>query len=86
MLFSQATQRLLYAQQQTTRGAPIAMTLGWHIRDVKGRRFFFKEGGGGGFHSMMRLYPEDGIGTAVMTNATAFDVCALQDTIDASFL
>jgi len=86
VLFGQATQRLLYAQQQTNRGALVAMTLGWHIRDAKGRRFFFKEGGGGGFHSMMRLYPGDGIGTVLMTNATAFDVCALQDTVDAFFL
>jgi hypothetical protein len=35
---------------------------------------------------MMRLYPEDGIGTVVMTNATGFDVRSLLDTADASFL
>jgi hypothetical protein len=35
---------------------------------------------------MMRLYPETGIGTVVMTNATGFDVRDLLDRIDASFL
>jgi hypothetical protein len=35
---------------------------------------------------MMRVYPEDGIGTVVMTNATGFDVQRLLETIDASFI
>ena len=42
-----------------------------------------QEGGGGGFHCMMRLYPGDGIGTVVMTDATGFDVRCLFDTMDA---
>jgi D-alanyl-D-alanine carboxypeptidase len=33
------------------------MTLGWHIGELNGTRFFYKEGGGRGFHSMMRVYP-----------------------------
>ena len=35
---------------------------------------------------MMRLYPAEGIGTVVMTNATGFDVGGLLDTADASFI
>ena len=62
------------------------MTLGWHIGEREGRRFFYKEGGGGGFHCMMRLYPGEAVGTVAMTNATGFDVGKLLDTIDASFL
>ena len=86
MLFDNTTRHLFYAPQQTTRGTPVAMTLGWHIGDLVGTRFFYKEGGGGGFHCMMRVYPEGGIGTVVMTNATGFDVRRLLDTIDASFV
>jgi D-alanyl-D-alanine carboxypeptidase len=86
VLFNDTTRQLFYAQQQTTRGISIAMTLGWHIGDRDGRRFFYKEGGGGGFHCMMRLYPRGGVGTVAMTNATGFDVGKLLDTIDASFL
>lgn len=55
------------------------MTLGWHIGDLDRTRFFYKEGGGGGFHCMMRVYPGDGIGTVVMTNATGFGVRRLLD-------
>ena len=59
------------------------MTLASHIRNLGGTRFFYKEGGGGGFRCMMRVYPGDGIGTVVMTNATGFDVRGLLDEIDA---
>ena len=86
VLFNDTTRHLFYAPQQTMRGTPVAMTLGWHIGDLDGTRFFYKEGGGGGFHCMMRVYPGDGIGTVVMTNATGFDVRRLLDTIDASFI
>ncbi|HVH26165.1 MAG TPA: serine hydrolase domain-containing protein [Vicinamibacterales bacterium] len=85
VLLNGTTRQLLYAPQQTTQGAPVAMTLGWHIRELDGVRFFFKEGGGGGFHCMMRVYPREGIGTVVMANATGFDVPRLLDTIDPSF-
>ena len=86
ILFNDTTRLLFYAPQQTTRGAPVPMTLGWHIGDLDGRHFLYKEGGGGGFHCMMRVYPANGIGTVVMTNATGFDVRGLLDTIDGSFL
>jgi hypothetical protein len=49
-------------------------------------QFFYKEGGGGGFHCLMRLYPAPGIGTVVMTNATACDVRRLLDAADSQFL
>ncbi len=86
VLFNETTRHLFYAPQQTTRGTAVAMTLGWHIGNLNGTRFFYKEGGGGGFHCLMRLYPGDGIGTVVMTNATGFDVRRLLDTMDASFI
>ena len=85
-LFDDRTRSLFYEQQRTTSGAAIAMTLGWHIGSTGGARFLFKEGGGGGFHSMMRVYPEDSIGTVVLANATGFDVRRLLDDIDRQFL
>jgi CubicO group peptidase (beta-lactamase class C family) len=84
-LLGDATRRLFFEQQSTPRG-PIAMTLGWHIGATEGVRFLYKEGGGGGFHSMMRLYPEQGVGTVVMVNSAAFNVRALLDAADARCL
>ena len=86
VLLNDATRQLLYAQQHTTRGTPVAMTLGWHIGDLDGTQFFYKEGGGGGFHCMMRAYLEAGIGSVVMTNATQFNVGRLMDATDRAFL
>jgi len=62
------------------------MTLGWHIGDLAGRRYFYKQGGGGGFHTMMRLYPEPGIGTVLMVNATRFGVRGCLNILDREFL
>jgi len=84
-LFDPSTRSLFYTHQETTRGDSIPMTLGWHVGTLHGTNFFYKEGGGGGFHCMMRLYPEEGIGTIVMTNATGFDVHSLLDFVDAAF-
>jgi CubicO group peptidase (beta-lactamase class C family) len=80
------TRRLLYTPQQTSLGLPVAMTLGWHIGDRDGSRFFYKEGGGGGFHSMMRVYPASGVATVLMTNAAGFDVRACLRAVDGRFL
>ena len=84
-LFSDATRTLFCEPQQTAGGHPIAMTLGWHIGNLDGRRFLYKEGGGGGFHCMMRLYPDRSIGSVVMSNATGFDVAHLLNAVDRTF-
>lgn len=86
VLFADSTRELFYAQQHTSDGRAIAMTLGWHIGDLDGRRFYFKAGGGGGFHCEMRLYPHAGIATVLMTNATAVDVTRILDREDRAFL
>ena len=81
-LFDATTRDLFYAQQRTAAGAPVPMTLGWHIGDLGGVPFCYKEGGGGGFHSLMRLYPAERIGTVVMANATGVDVKSLLNVVD----
>jgi CubicO group peptidase (beta-lactamase class C family) len=86
VLLNNATRSLLYAPQHIARGTPVSMTLGWHIGDLDGTRFFYKEGGGGGVHSMMRVYPVAGIASVIMTNATGFNVRECLDTADRQFL
>lgn len=76
---------LFYEQQQTTVGDTVPMTLGWHVGEMNGETYFFKEGGGGGFHSMMRLYPDRGLGSVMISNATAFDVARVLDQTDPQF-
>jgi hypothetical protein len=49
------------------------MTLGWHVGELNGLRYFYKEGGGAGFHCEMRIYPSIGLASVIMTNKTSFD-------------
>jgi len=86
MLLGDATRKAFYAQQRTATGRVLPMTLGWHIGERDGSRFFFKEGGGGGFHSLMRVYPMRGIASVVMTNATSFDVAGCLNALDGQMM
>jgi CubicO group peptidase (beta-lactamase class C family) len=81
-ILSDPARALFYEQQRTIDGHPIPMTLGWHIGSIGSRRYFFKEGGGGGFHCMMRLYPERGVGTVVIANATGFNAARFLNAVD----
>jgi D-alanyl-D-alanine carboxypeptidase len=72
----------LFEPQRLSSGAPVPMTLGWHIGELAGTRHYFKEGGGGGFHSMMRLYPDRGLGSVIIGNATGFRARQALDELD----
>jgi CubicO group peptidase (beta-lactamase class C family) len=85
-LFDRATRNLFYASQRTTTGQVVPITLGWHIGDLGGIPFFYKEGGGGGFHCEMRIYRASGVATVVMANATGFDVKRCLNSLDRQFL
>lgn len=86
VLLSPESKRLLETQQTDGRGKKIPMTMGWHVGDLNGTAYFFKEGGGGGFHSEMRLYPAKGIASVVMVNGTVFNSTKLLDRVDRKFL
>lgn len=86
LLFDDVTRGLFYASQTTAAGKPVPMSLGWHVAELDGVPFFFKEGGGGGFHSMMRVYPTSGVATVVIANATAFNAKRCLDAVDRQFL
>ena len=61
------------------------MTLGWHIGETQGVRYFFKEGGGGGFHAEMRHYPTKGLASVFMVNSTQFDSSGFLNRVDSDF-
>lgn len=44
--------------------------LGWAVSESDGERYLEHGGGGPGFATTMRLYPESGIGIAILTNGT----------------
>jgi len=85
-LFSKHTKELFFEQQRDNKGQFINMTLGWHIGDYKGIRYYFKEGGGGGFHCEMRVYLKRGMASLVMANNTTFDAKSFLNAADNPFL
>jgi D-alanyl-D-alanine carboxypeptidase len=85
-LFTRQTKRLFFEQQKNNSGELVDMTLGWHIGKSNGVRYFFKEGGGGGFHSEMRVYPDEGIASVVIANNTSFDAKGFLNAVDKEFL
>jgi D-alanyl-D-alanine carboxypeptidase len=86
VLFNAETKQLLETQQANSRGQLVPMTLGWHVSETQGVRYFFKEGGGGGFHAEMRLYPSEGMASVVMVNNTQFDSSKFLNRVDSAFL
>jgi CubicO group peptidase (beta-lactamase class C family) len=73
-LLGKDSKHLLFSQQNDLAGKPISMTLGWHVGEAGGMNFLFKEGGGAGYHSEMRIYPNIGYASVIMSNRTSFDV------------
>ena len=70
-------------------GKPFDHGLGWFRPPAARERqpmFVEHYGGGGGYHNLMRLYPEQGVGTVVMGNSTSYDVDAVTDALAAPWL
>jgi hypothetical protein len=86
VLLGPEMKRLLESPQTTNDGKPLAMTLGWHIGETNGIRYFYKEGGGGGFRAEMRIYSHRGIGSVVMVNRTEFSSTAFLNRVDSPFI
>lgn len=84
-LLNSLSKSLLLQRQQTADGLAIPMTLGWHIGEIDGMPYFFKEGNGAGFHSEMRIYPERGIGSVIIANEMGYDVRSLLNRFDPLF-
>jgi len=63
-----------------TDTAPIdGHSLGWFVGQSNGGRYLEHMGGGPGFATIMRVYPEKGLGIAILTNGTDMDRSGLAD-------
>lgn len=82
-LLGASARRWLTGPSRLSNGTAIPLTLGWHVRTSPLGTTLFKEGGGAGFHAEMRLYPERGCGSVVMSNSTTFETRRLLDRLDA---
>ena len=85
-LLGEKSKQLLYSRQITNSGEKIDMTLGWHLDRLSNLTYYYKEGGGAGFHCEMRIYPENGLASVLMTNKTSFNSRKNLNKLDSSFL
>jgi CubicO group peptidase (beta-lactamase class C family) len=86
VLFNKNTRNIFFTPQKNSAGEYVDMTLGWHVGDLEGMRYVFKEGGGGGYHCEMRIYPTKGIASIIMVNRTSFNSKKYLHTLDREFL
>lgn len=85
VLYGSSMEKHLYNQQVDRQNEPVKMTLGWHIGDSDGARYYFKEGGGAGFHSEMRIYPDRNLASVIVVNRTNFDTKKNLNRLDKEF-
>lgn len=62
------------------------MALGWFVGDMQGMRYLTHAGGGGGFYSEIRIYPEQKMGSLLLTNQSGFTDRRLLDQLDSNFI
>jgi CubicO group peptidase (beta-lactamase class C family) len=76
-------------QVVSVAGRPFDHGLGWFRKPSdRGAAHPFVQhyGGGGGYHNLLRLYPDAGVGVVVMGNSTAYDVDTTVDALAAPWL
>jgi CubicO group peptidase (beta-lactamase class C family) len=75
-------QRILLPQSVSTLTETASVDghgLGWLVGESNGSRFLEHAGGGPGFATLMRLYPDRGLGLAILANGTDLDGDGLAD-------
>lgn len=87
-LISQAQKKEFYRIQKPAKSSPMRSTniaLAWFVnRDAK-EMYYFHEGSAFGYVTEMRIYPESGIASVLLVNATKIPHKNLMDMIDGQF-
>ena len=53
--------------------------LGWAVGEVDGQHYLEHKGSGPGFATTMRIYPDEGLGVAILSNGTELDRTGFAD-------
>ena len=85
-ILSRQTMDQMFTEQPLANGKPSGFSLGWHTGNLDGNRYLHHAGGGGGFYLELRVYPEKGIATYVLTNKSGFSDERLLDKLDQEYV
>lgn len=86
VLLQADTRARMFEPQRLSDGETLETTLGWVTGALHGVHYVGKQGGGLGFQGNLRIYPELGIATVYLANATAVTtgpIDAVSDRLDA---
>ncbi len=84
-LLSDASKSTLFTEC-TVNGKGTGMAMSWFTGQVKGHSYVAHAGGGGGYYIELRLYPNLGVGSALLYNRTGVSDERALDKLDVSFL
>ncbi len=76
----------MFRENHLNNGKATGMSLGWYCGQLKGMRFVAHAGGGGGYYCELRIYPEIGLGSIVMTNRSGFSDERMLNKFDPFFI
>lgn len=85
-ILSNEMKNTMFTQQPLSNGKPSGHSLGWFTGSLNGENYVHHAGGGGGYYLEMRIYPEKGIATYLLTNKSGFSDQRILDKLDAQHL
>jgi len=85
-ILSQDMKHRMFQEQLLSNGKASGHSLGWFSGSLNGINYVHHPGGGGGFYLEMRIYPEKGIATYLLTNKSGFSDQRILDKLDAQHL
>lgn len=86
VLLSPESRKEMFRENLLNGGKTSGMCLAWFCGELNGRRFVAHAGGGGGYYCELRIYPENGLGSIMMTNRTGFSDERLLSRFDRFFI
>lgn len=81
-LISESSLAALFTENKTNDARNTGMCLSWYTGQLSGYQYFTHAGGGGGYYCEIRIYPGQGIGSAVFFNRTGFSDERYLDKVD----
>ena len=85
-ILSEEMKNAMFMEQPLYNGKPSGHSLGWFTGSLNGEKYVHHAGGGGGYYLELRIYPEQGIATYVLTNKSGFSDQRVLDKLDAQHL
>lgn len=85
-IINEESKNALFEEQLLANGTPSGKSLGWFTGNLNGHKYVSHAGGGGGFYCEIRVYPELGLASFLLTNVTGFSDQRLLHQFDVAFI